>query len=349
MMTRVASMVPSTGKTVSFAPPRRLRRADDPSPAMRAGFDFSRVALFSDRARGPAIGRADDPAEAEADRAADQVMRGVTPQITGNAPSLRRECAACETEDQLHKTADASGWHGAVSAPPIVGEVLQTPGQSLAPATRGFMEQRFGHDFSRVRIHADGAASRSAEAVAARAYTVGSDVVFRRGEYAPEALAGRRLLAHELAHVVQQSKGGAPVPMVQRAPEDEGATGGEATGQASNDQGRQPAQMDGGNPGCANAIPSFFMVNPGPGPLFANGSAVFLTSGGTMTFNNSMVNESYDIQYTGGLFTPSSGTLAPHGGVTFTANTVKASVGGTIIVTQGSNGAKTFTDVVLCP
>jgi hypothetical protein len=70
------------------------------------------------------------------------------------------------------------------------------------------MEGRFGHDFSQVRVHTDASADTSARAVRARAYTVGSDIVFRTGEYQPGTSGGERLLAHELTHVVQQ--GGTP-------------------------------------------------------------------------------------------------------------------------------------------
>src|SRR5205085_3153068 len=73
--------------------------------------------------------------------------------------------------------------------------------------TRTFMEPRFGHDFSRVRVHADGRAAESARSVNALAYTVGEDLVFGAGQYAPGTSAGKRLLAHELSHVVQQEQG----------------------------------------------------------------------------------------------------------------------------------------------
>jgi hypothetical protein len=89
-------------------------------------------------------------------------------------------------------------------APPAVNEVLRSPGQPLDAGARELMEPRFGEDFSRVRVHSDARASRSAEAVNARAYTVGTDLVFGRGEYAPGTARGRSLIAHELAHVVQQ-------------------------------------------------------------------------------------------------------------------------------------------------
>lgn len=89
-------------------------------------------------------------------------------------------------------------------APSIVHKVLCSPGQPLAAVTRAFMEARFGYDFSQVRIHTDAQAADSARAVNAQAYTVGSNVVFGAGQYAPEAREGKRLIAHELSHVVQQ-------------------------------------------------------------------------------------------------------------------------------------------------
>src|SRR6266545_5208330 len=88
-------------------------------------------------------------------------------------------------------------------APSIVHEVLRAPGQSLDPATRAFMESRFGQDFRHVRVHADAQAAESAQAVNALAYTVGNKVVFGTGGYATGTDEGRQLLAHELAHVVQ--------------------------------------------------------------------------------------------------------------------------------------------------
>lgn len=92
------------------------------------------------------------------------------------------------------------------NVPPIVHDVLRSPGHPLDAGTRSFMEPRFGHDFSGVRIHSDEHAAESARSVNARAYTVGQDVVFGAGQYAPGSMAGKRLLAHELTHVVQQSK-----------------------------------------------------------------------------------------------------------------------------------------------
>jgi hypothetical protein len=95
-------------------------------------------------------------------------------------------------------------------APPIVDDVLHSPGQPLDGAARGLMESRFGRDFTRVRVHADAAAAESARVVNAHAYTVGSDIVFAAGRYSPQTDAGRRLLAHELTHVVQQRMASSP-------------------------------------------------------------------------------------------------------------------------------------------
>ncbi len=95
---------------------------------------------------------------------------------------------------------------GAGAAPASVHQTLRAPGRALDTATQRLMSSRFGHDFSQVRVHTDVAAAASAQAVNARAYTVGQDVVFDAGNYAPGTSAGQRLLAHELTHVVQQAK-----------------------------------------------------------------------------------------------------------------------------------------------
>ncbi|PXF58919.1 MAG: hypothetical protein C4B59_12580 [Candidatus Methanogaster sp.] len=93
---------------------------------------------------------------------------------------------------------------GPATAPPIVQEVLRSPGQPLDAATRAHMEPRFGHDFGQVRVHTDVRAVESARRVNALAYTVGQSIVFGTGSYAPETAQGKKILAHELAHTVQQ-------------------------------------------------------------------------------------------------------------------------------------------------
>ena len=99
----------------------------------------------------------------------------------------------------------AAGATGSMDATPMVHSVLATSGQPLDAATREFFSSRFGHDFANVRVHADAAAAESARSLHALAYTVGGDVVFGAGQYAPGTRAGQQLLAHELAHVVQQT------------------------------------------------------------------------------------------------------------------------------------------------
>jgi hypothetical protein len=89
-------------------------------------------------------------------------------------------------------------------------------GRSLDPALRASFERRMGHDFSRVRVHADADAARSARSIGAAAYTLGSDIVFGAGRFQPATRDGSHLLAHELTHVVQQSRGGAPAAMPYR-------------------------------------------------------------------------------------------------------------------------------------
>jgi hypothetical protein len=149
------------------------------------------------------IGAVNDPLEAEADRAADHVMRMSDANISssGNARTLRRKCAACEDEEK--KTVHAKSNGPAVAAggaPPIVHQVLNSTGRPLDSSTRAFFEPRFGADFSGVRVHSDQAAAQSAGAISAVAYAAGQHIVLGSG-----ASSGpTKLLAHELAHVVQQ-------------------------------------------------------------------------------------------------------------------------------------------------
>ena len=137
-----------------------------------------------------------DQYEQEADRMAEQVMRMAESQA--DSADLRGS-----TGSWLQRSQAASAL-GTAEAPAAVHDVLGSPGQPLDSATRAFFEPRFGHDFSHVRIHADAAGAKSARAVNALAYTMGPHVVFAAGQYAAGTHVGRRLLAHELAHVLQQ-------------------------------------------------------------------------------------------------------------------------------------------------
>ena len=138
--------------------------------------------------------------------------------------------------------------------PDIVHEVLRSSGQPLDPATRAFMEPRFGHDFSRVRVHCDAQAAESAQSVNALAYTVGHGRDLWAGPISPGTSAGRRLIAHELAHVVQQGdrQGGvsglaldSPASESEQAAErDGGSGGGRRSGGRRSQFGRTRMQRD---------------------------------------------------------------------------------------------------------
>src|SRR5947208_1515727 len=158
-----------------------------------------------------------DQYEQEADRVAEQVMR--MPDTTlrlqrkcgcGGSTSSGESCQECASRPSLLQRRPASQAETEATAPGIVHEVLHSPGLTLDDNTRAFFEHRFQHDFSGVRIHAGARAAKSAREVSARAYTIGRDVVFAGAEYAPNTGEGKRLLAHELTHVVQQSSSSQP-------------------------------------------------------------------------------------------------------------------------------------------
>jgi hypothetical protein len=139
------------------------------------------------------VGASNDPLEQEADRVADQVLGGATHSAASGAPPHIQRFTGQAT-GQTDTTAPAS-----------VDRVLAGSGRPLGPALRQEMEQRFGHDFSRVRVHSGAASDKSARDVNAHAYTAGHNIVFGAGRYEPGTYAGRRLIAHELAHVVPQT------------------------------------------------------------------------------------------------------------------------------------------------
>jgi hypothetical protein len=121
--------------------------------------------------------------------------------ITGEKPRTEEPKKKKKKSPVQRKASNSSRSGG---TPAIVNEVLETSGRPMEPATRAFMESRFGHDFSHVRIHTDSPAARSAASINALAYTSGNRIVFGHGQYSPETRDGRFLLAHELTHVLQQ-------------------------------------------------------------------------------------------------------------------------------------------------
>ena len=139
------------------------------------------------------INQPGDIYEQEADRVAEQVLaKPACPHVSSASPHIQRFSG---------QSSEQTG-----AAPPSVNLALASPGRPLEPVLRQDMEQRFGHDFSRVRVHSDVASEISARQVNAYAYTSGYDIVFGAGRFAPATLAGRRLLAHELTYVVQQTE-----------------------------------------------------------------------------------------------------------------------------------------------
>ncbi len=139
-----------------------------------------------------AVGRIDDPAETEADRFAEEVL-AERPRFRNNRPARLRARAE-----------EPESW----SAPPDVERAIATPGLPMTPDFRAEMEARSGHTFSDVRIHADTEAAASARTMGALAYAVGPHLIFGDGQFSPTTWSGRRLIAHELAHVVQQRAAG---------------------------------------------------------------------------------------------------------------------------------------------
>ncbi len=185
----------------------------------RANFDFSKVPIFPPDQRAPskpaqprlAVGAVNDPLEREADCAADEAMR---------APERDHSVASAPKPGEGLQKHPAGPQSAVGEAPAVIHEVLRSPGQSLDAAARAHFEQRFGHRFGDVRIHADGRAAESARLIGAAAYTVATHVVFDAGRYQPRALQGRRLLAHELAHVVQQRANSTAAAVVRLQPPD---------------------------------------------------------------------------------------------------------------------------------
>lgn len=211
-----------------------------------------------------------DAFEHEADRVADHVMRMTAPAMVQRSctachseDKLQRKCAECEEEEKKTGLQKKEAGAGPQFAPPSVQAVLNSPGRPLDPGVRSFMEPRFGRDFSQVRVHDDGRASDSARDVHALAYTVGRHTVFGAGQYEPHSSAGRQLIAHELAHVVQQTGGASQQNAQVHRQQDPNATqqqsgdGGaqSAEGQNPQDQVEWTSQGPTG-PAAAGAVPA---------------------------------------------------------------------------------------------
>ena len=172
------------------------------------------------------IGATNDPLEHEADRVADAVVAGAPLPAVGTAPAaVQSKCAECEAEaetiqreaieeeDETIRAKAEAGGSAKVGAEQAASAVA-SGGTPLSSDVRSYFEPRFGRDLSSIRIHRDGPAPRAAHGINARAYTLGRNIAFASGAYAPATHEGRRLIAHELAHVVQQDA--APSPPIRR-------------------------------------------------------------------------------------------------------------------------------------
>ena len=190
----------------------------------RFGFDFGLLSILplppTVIQTKLAINTPGDEYEQEADQVSEKVMRMSEPRLQRKC-DCEETCADCQKEQsgeehqRLQLKPVGTSGAGQTQAPPMVHDVLRSPGQPLDAATRAFMEPRFGHDFSRVRVHSGAAAEQSARDVNAHAYTAGHNIVFAAGRFAPQTHDGRRLIAHELSHVVQQ-KGAHDLKILQR-------------------------------------------------------------------------------------------------------------------------------------
>jgi hypothetical protein len=181
------------------------------------GFDFAKIAIQPKLK----ISQPGDVYEEEADRVADQVMSvcldSVRPMTTTKEGGIDRKCAACEMNEE--EDAEEQELNIIIQKPSStttnletteetaneISNVLSSSGSPLDSTTRQFIETRFGHDFSHVRLHTNTKAAESAQSLNARAYTMGNHIVFGSGEFRPDDPKGQKLIAHELTHVLQQN------------------------------------------------------------------------------------------------------------------------------------------------
>lgn len=166
-------------------------------PALKCGnhrLFFRRIQLQANATGDPASERQEREADAVANKVVQVSSAGVSSSFFKPLPptSLQKKEAAR---------------HSLPAGVPVVQQVLDSPGKQIDQATKRFMEQRFGYDFSQVQIHDHFLAHQSAAAIHALAYTHGKQIVFAKGQYQPTTAAGRKLLAHELTHVLQQAGG----------------------------------------------------------------------------------------------------------------------------------------------
>lgn len=208
---------PSATRTLAQSPGPELAVT---SRGPRFSYDFSRL---------PVLPGFQTPPQTEYDSEDVEPPRPApVPERVTRIPAQVQRACACDGKsddgecDSCKLARKARGeFAGGMQAPSVVSEVLRSPGRPLDQQTRKTMADRFQFDFGRVRVHDDALAARSASAVSALAYTVGRDIAFAAGQYSPGTVEGRRLLAHELTHVVQQHGSAIPSsPALTVAPAD---------------------------------------------------------------------------------------------------------------------------------
>jgi|GEM_PF-5092643 len=221
------------------------------------------------------IGNADDQYEQEADQVADQVMRmpehsPIASAQNPSIPAVQRLCNDCEDKRQPSTRADPQQLPATTSS---MIQGMRGGGKPLSNNARNFFEPRFGMDFHQVRVHTDSIAEKTAQAINAKAFTSGQDIVFNSGEFAPETDQGKRLLAHELTHVVQQGKARSMASRIQR----------QTSKPLVNETFLVKLPVD----GIHLKVEPYDHAENFPGDKAANGDVVIVrNSGGAATYNN---------------------------------------------------------------
>jgi Domain of unknown function (DUF4157) len=301
------------------------------------------------------IGRASDPLEDEADRVADALAVDVSP----SPKAVQRTCAACaagqpceQCRAPMLQPKRAPGHHDEAAAPESVERALRSSGRPLDDETRDYFEPQFGRDLGDVRVHTEGEAAQSARAVGAQAYTVGCDIVLASSAPDASSAEGRKLLAHELTHVVQQSGGGeargagaisdGAAARVQRQLDSA------APAQTMDAAAAQPTATT--HPQCPNAQSTLSFFAMGASKFFPTTGVAVVKSGGTVSFLNvaSPSAPTFEITIDNGVTSPSTLTVAPGSRVDVRAITVTNDIGGNIIATNTSDGSKSYFDLVVC-
>ncbi|MDB4923272.1 DUF4157 domain-containing protein [Mucilaginibacter sp.] len=191
--------------------------------------NFGRIPLFNSPSHHLQtkliVNRPGDQFEREADAMAEHILlkdARPTSFLKSVNPAIRRKCSHCEEEEkeqQVQRKESKAGHPEVSDSMHSYLNGLNNAGMPLPQQVRGYFEPKFGYDFSKVRVHTDNEAARSAHSINALAYTTANNIVFNSGQYSPQTIEGKRLLGHELTHVIQQQQG----RMIQRAPDNKPA------------------------------------------------------------------------------------------------------------------------------